>query len=192
MRVRKETPRHLGKRALALFLSLVMCMSMLQISAFADATYDSNQQIVTKTEGEEPNQVTKPVYYTYTGSGFDTANGDTQPVVSNTGDDNWKVQQSKQISGTTEEVMALEDFAAKWSAFGWDVTEIDGNDMQALCDYFDNMQNSGKPHCLILHTIKGKGLPFAENRAEWHHHVPTEEQLAEAYEALGVKAMSLS
>ena len=94
-----------------------------------------------------------------------------------------------QISGTTEEVMALEDFAAKWSAFGWDVTEVDGNDMQALCDYFDNVQNSGKPHCLILHTIKGKGLPFAENKAEWHHHVPTEEQLAEAYEALGVKGV---
>ena len=94
-----------------------------------------------------------------------------------------------QISGATEEVMALEDFAAKWSAFGWDVTEIDGNDMQALCDYFDKVQNSGKPHCLILHTIKGKGLPFAENKAEWHHHVPTEEQLAEAYEALGVKGV---
>ena len=94
-----------------------------------------------------------------------------------------------QISGATEEVMALEDFAAKWSAFGWDVTEIDGNDMQALCDYFDKVQNSGKPHCLILHTIKGKGLPFAENKAEWHHHVPTEDQLAEAYEALGVKGV---
>lgn len=94
-----------------------------------------------------------------------------------------------QISGTTEEVMALEDFAAKWSAFGWEVTEVDGNDMQQLCNYFDNVENKGKPHCLIMHTIKGKGLPFAENKAEWHHHVPTVEQMHEAYEALGVKGV---
>lgn len=94
-----------------------------------------------------------------------------------------------QISGTTEEVMALEDFPAKWRAFGWDVAEIDGNDMQALCDYFDHVQNNGKPHCLILHTIKGKGLPFAENKAEWHHHVPSVEQLREAYAALGVEGV---
>jgi len=94
-----------------------------------------------------------------------------------------------QISGNTEDVMALEDFAAKWSAFGWEVTEVDGNDMQALCDYFDNARDGGKPHCLIMHTIKGKGLPFAENKAEWHHHVPTVEQMHEAYEALGVKGV---
>lgn len=94
-----------------------------------------------------------------------------------------------QISGSTEEVMALDDLAAKWSAFGWDVTEIDGNDMSKLCNYFDSVKNTGAPHCLIMHTVKGKGLPFAENRVEWHHHVPTEEQLQEAYEALGVKGV---
>lgn len=94
-----------------------------------------------------------------------------------------------QISGCTEDVMALENFAAKWAAFGWEVTEVDGNDMQALCDYFDHVQNHGKPHCLIMHTVKGKGLPFAENRAEWHHHVPSAEQVLEAYRALGVKGV---
>ena len=95
-----------------------------------------------------------------------------------------------QISGSTEDVMALENFAAKWAAFGWEVTEVDGNDMQALCDYFDHVQNHGKPHCLIMHTVKGKGLPFAENRAEWHHHVPSAEQVLEAYRALGVKGVN--
>lgn len=94
-----------------------------------------------------------------------------------------------QISGKTEDVMALENFADKWRAFGWDVTELDGNDMQALVDYFHVAKNNGKPHCLIMHTIKGKGLPFAENKAEWHHHVPTQEQLVEAYAALGVKGV---
>lgn len=94
-----------------------------------------------------------------------------------------------QISGSTEDVMALEDLVAKWSAFGWEVSEIDGNDMAQLCDYFDNIKNNGIPHCLIIHTIKGKGLPFAENKVEWHHHVPSEEQLSAAYAALGVKGV---
>ena len=94
-----------------------------------------------------------------------------------------------QISGATEDVMALENLADKWSAFGWEVEEIDGNDMGALCDYFDRVKDCGRPHCLLLNTVKGKGLPFAENRAEWHHHVPDEEQLAEAYAALGVEGV---
>jgi transketolase len=94
-----------------------------------------------------------------------------------------------QISGPTEDVMALENFADKWRAFGWDVSEVDGNDMEALVTYFKSGRPAGKPHCLIAHTVKGKGLPFAENRAEWHHHVPSAEQLREAYEALGVKGV---
>lgn len=94
-----------------------------------------------------------------------------------------------QISGPTEQVMALEDFAAKWRAFGWDVTEIDGNDMGALVSYFDSTGAPQKPRCLIARTIKGKGLPFAENRAAWHHHVPSAAQLEEAYRALGVEGV---
>lgn len=95
-----------------------------------------------------------------------------------------------QISGTTEQVMALEDFAAKWRSFGWEVTDIDGHDMNALLDYFHTAKREGKPHCLIAHTVKAKGLPFAENKPEWHHKVPTKEQLAAAYEALGVKGVA--
>ena len=94
-----------------------------------------------------------------------------------------------QISGPTEKVMALDDLAAKWRAFGWDVVEADGNDMQALLNYYHGNHPEGKPHLLLAHTVKGKGLPFAENRAEWHHHVPNEEQLQQAYEALGVKGV---
>lgn len=92
-----------------------------------------------------------------------------------------------QISGSTEDVMALDKLSEKYAAFGWDVTEIDGNDMAALREYFRSERPQGKPHMLIARTVKGKGLPFAENKAEWHHKVPTEEQLKEAYEALGVK-----
>ena len=95
-----------------------------------------------------------------------------------------------QISGSTEDVMALEDFKAKWQAFGWDVCEVDGNDMEALVNYFEGEHAKDMPHMLIAHTIKGKGLPFAENKAEWHHKVPSDEQLTEAYRALDVKGAS--
>ena len=95
-----------------------------------------------------------------------------------------------QISGTTEQVMALENFREKWEAFGWDVTEVDGHDIDALLHYFHHVKAEGKPHCLICHTVKAKGLPFAENQKEWHHKVPTAEQLAEGYAALGVKGVS--
>ena len=72
-----------------------------------------------------------------------------------------------QISGTTEEVMPLEDLAAKWRAFGWDTETVDGHDVSALLSYFHTPRPQGRPHCLLLRTVKGKGLPFAENRREW-------------------------
>lgn len=92
-----------------------------------------------------------------------------------------------QISGTTEQVMALEDFAAKWRAFGWDVTELDGHDMAALHAYFHGSHPAGKPHLLLAHTVKGKGLPCAEHKKEWHHKVPTESDVRAACEHLGIE-----
>lgn len=94
-----------------------------------------------------------------------------------------------QISGRTEDVMPLKDLSDKWRAFGWDVQEIDGHDIQALLTYFNTDGPADKPHCLIAHTIKGKGLPCAEGKPDWHHKVPTAEQLQEAYASLGVKGV---
>ncbi|GHV26963.1 transketolase, N-terminal subunit [Clostridia bacterium] len=91
-----------------------------------------------------------------------------------------------QISGPTERVMALDNLAEKYTAFGWDVTECDGNDIKALISYFESARPSGKPHMLVARTVKGKGLPFAENKPEWHHKVPTADQLREAYAVLNV------
>ena len=95
-----------------------------------------------------------------------------------------------QISGSTEDVMALDDLAEKWRALGWDVTQGDGPDMAFLRDYFHSERPKDAPHMLVACTVKGKGLPFAEDRAEWHHHVPSDDQLTEAYRALGVKGAS--
>ncbi|MCL2035255.1 MAG: transketolase [Oscillospiraceae bacterium] len=86
-----------------------------------------------------------------------------------------------QISGSTEQVMALESLEDKWAAFGWEVFRCDGNDIAALCDAFDRMQSSKeKPKVLIANTIKGKGVSFMENVAAWHHGVPDDNQLAQA------------
>ncbi len=95
-----------------------------------------------------------------------------------------------QISGSTEQVMALEHFHDKWAAFGWEVTDVDGHDVGALLDYFHSAKAGGKPHCLICHTVKAKGLPFAENQKDWHHKVPTAEQVQQGYKALGVEGVS--
>ncbi|WP_042196342.1 transketolase [Paenibacillus camerounensis] len=90
-----------------------------------------------------------------------------------------------QISGTTEEVMGLEPLQDKWAAFGWNVVQIDGNDMEALVSTFREAPAiSGKPTLILANTVKGKGVSFAENVPAWHHHVPNDEQLALAHAEL--------
>ena len=91
-----------------------------------------------------------------------------------------------QISGSTETVMPLENLAAKWQAFGWDVVECDGNDMAALLQTFHRLPDRpGRPHLLLAHTVKGKGISFMENRPEWHHGVLNAAQYAQAMKELG-------
>ena len=96
-----------------------------------------------------------------------------------------------QIDGRTSDVCDLGDLAVKFQAFGWDVHEVDGHDIDALIDLLSacKADRAGKPHAVIAHTVKGKGLPFAEGKPEWHHKVPNDEQLLEAYRALGVEGV---
>lgn len=86
-----------------------------------------------------------------------------------------------QISGSTEDVMGLDPLEDKWTAFGWHVVSIDGNDMQALVETFDAVPaQSGKPTLVMANTVKGKGVSFAENVPHWHHHVPNQVELEKA------------
>ncbi|MGE5558072.1 MAG: transketolase [Bacillota bacterium] len=90
-----------------------------------------------------------------------------------------------QISGFTENVMALEPLKAKWTSFGWNVAEADGHDMAELAEVFSAVAlKKDRPGLIIAHTVKGKGLSFAENEARWHHGIPDEEQLAAGMEDL--------
>jgi transketolase len=98
-----------------------------------------------------------------------------------------------QISGPTENVMAIEDLAGKYNACGWKVIETDGHDMQSLVTVLSLIPaQTGKPTCVIAHTIKGKGISFIENSASWHHKVPDEHQLNEAMMELDQQRKELS
>lgn len=75
-----------------------------------------------------------------------------------------------QSYGSTYEVLDLEPFADKWRSFGFAVEEVDGHDVSSLekvCDRFPLL--TGKPTAIICHTVKGKGVHFAENNLDWHH-----------------------
>jgi transketolase len=85
----------------------------------------------------------------------------------------------------TERTIALEPLADRWKAFGWAVVEVDGHDHAALARTFDALPLApGKPTCVIARTIKGRGVSFIEDRAEWHHRVPNDAELAQALQEL--------
>ena len=90
-----------------------------------------------------------------------------------------------QLSGSTEDVMSLGNMAEKLKAFGWDAVDVDGNDVEALCKALDKDVKRDRPVALIMHTVKGKGLSFAENDNSWHHTVVTQKAYEEGLSELG-------
>jgi transketolase len=88
----------------------------------------------------------------------------------------------------TEKIIRMDPMDAKWNAFGFAVTAVDGHDPMALLKCFEALPlEKGKPSCILANTIKGKGVSFAENSPAWHHGVPTSEQLAQAALELGME-----
>jgi len=82
-----------------------------------------------------------------------------------------------QASGPIVERYDTNPHPEKWRAFGWEVMEIDGHDIREIIQAFDKAaQVKGKPVMIIAHTIKGKGVPFAEGKADFHHGIMTQEQ----------------
>ena len=77
--------------------------------------------------------------------------------------------------GTTEEIMGLGDLALKLRSFGFNVIECNGHNIPDLLGAFESVK-IGTPNAIICDTVKGKGLSFAENRAEWHQKAITKEQ----------------
>lgn len=88
-----------------------------------------------------------------------------------------------QQGARTEETKRLEPLADKWTSFGFEVREADGHDPAGLLAALAPA-GEGRPVCVIAHTVKGKGVSFMEDRVEWHHKVPSEEQVGAALEEL--------
>lgn len=90
-----------------------------------------------------------------------------------------------QIDGSIKEIMGLEPLSDKWRAFGWEVIEIDGHNMeQVLSAYTKAATIKGKPAIIIAHTIKGKGVSFMENVVDFHGRAPTQEEAERALKEL--------
>jgi transketolase len=88
-----------------------------------------------------------------------------------------------QQGARTEDTNRLDPLPEKWAAFGWEAIEIDGHDYATLYDVFTR-PGRGKPVAVIANTLKGKGVSFMEDRVEWHHKVPSAEQIKLAFEEL--------
>jgi len=86
-----------------------------------------------------------------------------------------------QISGNTEDVMPLDSIPERWTALGWEVVEMNGDDMQSIVDTFARIDyHNNRPHLLVSNTTKGKGVSFMEGVAKWHHGVLNEQQCIDA------------
>lgn len=93
-----------------------------------------------------------------------------------------------QSLATVAETLALEPFTDKWKTFGWAVKEIDGHNHSQILESLKNIPfESGKPSCIIAHTIKGKGVSFMENQVLWHYRNAQGEEYAEALKELQTK-----
>jgi transketolase len=92
-----------------------------------------------------------------------------------------------QIDGPVSKVKAIEPVASKWSAFGWNVIDIDGHDIKEILEALDEAETvKGRPSVILAHTIKGKGVSFFEGKVEYHGISPTPEELEKALEEMGV------
>jgi transketolase len=91
------------------------------------------------------------------------------------------------LDGEIDDIIGLEPLAAKWEAFGWNVREVDGHDIQALLDTLHEVIEDDPregPTVIIAHTVKGKGISYMESETGWHLGWLQEEDERDAYAEL--------
>jgi transketolase len=94
-----------------------------------------------------------------------------------------------QIDGAVRSIKGLDPLVDKFTAFGWNALEIDGHDMEGILSALDRARAcTDRPTVVVAHTVKGKGVSFIENKAEWHGKAPNDEELARAVAELERKA----
>lgn len=81
----------------------------------------------------------------------------------------------------TKEIMPMDDIGLKWEAFGWKVLHADGHSIKDILRVFEEMKHyKGQPICIVLKTVKGKGVSFMENVPKWHGVAPNDEEFDKA------------
>nr|WP_163539167.1 transketolase [Gracilibacillus sp. YIM 98692] len=87
-----------------------------------------------------------------------------------------------QIDGTCDEIMPLQDIEKKFETFGFETKRIDGHSMEKVVEMLDEIRDvkNGKPKCVVLDTVKGRGVSYMENVVDWHGAAPNDEQLEKA------------
>jgi len=93
----------------------------------------------------------------------------------------------QQIDGSTEQVLSLGNLRAKWEAFGWDVLEMNGNNLEEVIQTLETAKartGKGKPICILMHTDMGHGVSFMMGSHKWHGVAPNDEQLSVALSEL--------
>lgn len=90
-----------------------------------------------------------------------------------------------QIDGKISEVMSIYPIKEKFESFGFEVFEVDGNNIDSLITVFQKAKTvKERPTAIIAKTVKGKGVEYMENQAGWHGKAPNEEQYLQAIESL--------
>lgn len=86
-----------------------------------------------------------------------------------------------QSLGRVKDVLDLDPLADKWKAFGWAVREVNGHDICEINQTFESAPfETGKPSCIIAHTVKGRGVSFMEDQLLWHYRAPNDEEFERA------------
>jgi transketolase len=92
-----------------------------------------------------------------------------------------------QSLATTDQTISLRPLSEKLNAFGWSVEEVDGHEHEQLRNALITARHNNKPTAIILNTVKGKGVSFMENSVAWHYRSPSDEELQNALQELGVQ-----
>jgi len=91
-----------------------------------------------------------------------------------------------QLDGTADEIMPMGDIRAKFESFGFHCIEVDGHDIEALYNAFEEAKTvKGMPTMVLAHTVKGKGVSFMEGKNAWHGKAISAAELADALNELG-------
>lgn len=98
-----------------------------------------------------------------------------------------------QISGKVQDVMNFTPIADHFKAFGWAVKDIDGNSMEEIVETLDSLPlEKGKPNLIVAHTVKSRGISFAENIAGYHYWTPAGDELERAIAELDANIETLT